>query len=79
MPPVPTFRGSTGQVQGLYPWLYGASIPPVGAYVGVDCLSGGAFTCHPIEWLHRGLITNPNMLITGVPGTGQVRHRQRAW
>jgi hypothetical protein len=70
-PAVPAFRGSTGQVQGLYPWLYGASMPPVGVYIGVDCLSGGAFACHPIEWLHRGLITNPNMLITGVPGAGK--------
>ncbi|WP_424534426.1 VirB4 family type IV secretion system protein [Sphaerisporangium viridialbum] len=70
-PAIPVFRGSTGQVQGLYPWLYGASMPPVGVYVGVDCLSGGAFACHPIEWLHRGLISNPNMLITGVPGAGK--------
>jgi type IV secretory pathway VirB4 component len=46
-------------------------MPPVGAYVGVDCLSGGAFCCHPIEWLHRGYITNPNLLITGVPGAGK--------
>lgn len=39
--------------------------------MGVDCLTGGAFSCHPIEWLHRGLITNPNLLITGVPGSGK--------
>ncbi|MFD0563961.1 hypothetical protein ACFQ2M_19550 [Kitasatospora saccharophila] len=71
MPEIPVFRGSTGQVQGLYPWLYGASMPPAGAYIGVDCLAGGAFSCHPIEWLHRGLITNPNLLVTGVPGTGK--------
>jgi hypothetical protein len=70
-PTVPTFRGSTGQVQGLYPWLYGASLPPVGAYIGVDTISGGAFSCHPLEWLHRGLITNPNILVTGVPGAGK--------
>ncbi|GIE86831.1 VirB4 family type IV secretion system protein [Actinoplanes regularis] len=71
MPALPTFRGSTGQIQGLYPWLYGAAMPPVGAYLGVDCLTGGTFSVHPIEWLHRGLITNPNMLITGVPGAGK--------
>lgn len=65
------FRGSTAQVQGLYPWLYGASMPAAGVYIGVDCLAGGAFSCHPIEWLHRGLITNPNLLITGVPGAGK--------
>lgn len=71
LPDLPTFRGSTGQVQGLYPWLYGASMPAVGVYIGVDCLAGGAFSCHPIEWLHRGLVTNPNLLITGVPGAGK--------
>jgi len=71
MPPVPVFRGSTGQFQGLYPWLYGASMPPAGAYLGVDCLSGGAFACHPVDWLRRGLITNPNLLVTGIPGAGK--------
>jgi type IV secretory pathway VirB4 component len=71
LPPVPAFRGSTGQIQGLYPWLYGQSLPAVGVYIGVDCLSGGAFSCHPIEWLHRGLVSNPNVLITGVPGAGK--------
>jgi len=70
-PDVPTYRGSTGQVQGLYPWLYGASMPATGAYMGVDCLSGAAFSCHPIEWLHAGLVSNPNILITGVPGAGK--------
>jgi type IV secretory pathway VirB4 component len=71
MLPVPVFRGSTAQIQGLYPWLYGASMPPSGAYLGVDCLSGGAFACHPVEWLRRGLITNPNLLVTGIPGAGK--------
>jgi hypothetical protein len=71
MPPVPVFRGSTRQVQGLYPWLYSAGLPPAGAYIGVDCLSGGAFACHPAEWLLGGLITNPNLLVTGIPGAGK--------
>ena len=71
IPAVPAFRGSTGQVQGLYPWLYGMSMPATGAYVGVDCLSGAAFSCHPIEWLHAGLVSNPNILITGIPGAGK--------
>ncbi len=53
------------------PGCTGRRCRPVGAYLGVDCLSGGAFSCHPIEWLHRGFITNPNLLITGVPGSGK--------
>jgi hypothetical protein len=71
MPQVPVFRGSTAEVQGLYPWLYGAGIPAVGAYLGMDCLTGGAFCCHPLEWLRIGLISNPNIVITGVPGAGK--------
>jgi type IV secretory pathway VirB4 component len=65
------FRGSTGQVQGLYPWLHGSALPAAGAYLGVDCLSGASFSCHPIEWLRLGLITNPNLLVTGIPGAGK--------
>lgn len=64
-------RASSAQLAGLYPFLYGGSLPPVGAYVGMDCLTGAAFSCHPLEWLARGLITNPNLLITGVPGVGK--------
>jgi hypothetical protein len=71
IPAPPTFRGSTGQLQGLYPFLYGAPVPAVGAYLGIDTLTGGAFSCHPIEWLRAGLVTNPNLLITGVPGAGK--------
>lgn len=41
-PAVPTFRGSTAQVQGLYPWLYGGGMPAAGAYIGYDCLTGGS-------------------------------------
>ncbi|ADD45067.1 VirB4 family type IV secretion system protein [Stackebrandtia nassauensis] len=70
-PAVPVVRGSTGQLSGLYPFLYGHSLPPVGVYMGIDCLSGAAFSCHPIEWLHHGLVTNPNILVTGVPGAGK--------
>jgi hypothetical protein len=70
-PSMPVFRGSTAEVQGLYPWLYGAGVPPVGAYLGMDCLTGGAFCCHPLEWLAAGLISNPNIVVTGVPGAGK--------
>ena len=30
-PALPVFRGSSGQMQGLYPWLFGSSVPPVGS------------------------------------------------
>ena len=65
LPSVPVYRGSTAQVQGLYPWLLGGGLPAAGAYVGVDCLTGGAFSCHPLAWLAAGLVSNPNMVLTG--------------
>ncbi|MFG3342420.1 type VI secretion protein [Glycomyces sp. NPDC048151] len=71
LPAVPVHRGSTGQVSGLYPYLYGQPLPPLGVYIGVDVLSGGTFSAHPVEWLKRGITTNPNLLITGNPGVGK--------
>jgi hypothetical protein len=71
LPQLPVSRGSTAQVQGLYPWLYGGAIPPAGAYIGIDCLTGGAFSCHPLAWLAEGLISNPNIAVTGSPGVGK--------
>jgi type IV secretory pathway VirB4 component len=68
------YRAATAQLAGLYPFLYGGGIPPVGPYIGTNLLTGAAFSCHPIAWLHRGLITNPNMLITGIPGAGKSAH-----
>jgi hypothetical protein len=71
MAAAPVHRGSTAQVQGLYPWLYGAGLPPAGAYVGIDCLTGGAFSCHPLAWLAAGAVSNPNLVVTGEPGVGK--------
>lgn len=71
MPAPATVRSSTAQAQGIYPWLQGSTLPPVGAYIGVDTLTSGAFTCHPTEWLLRNIVTNPNILVTGIPGSGK--------
>lgn len=58
-------------MQGLYPWLYGGSLPAAGAYMGIDCLTGGAFSCHPLLWLADGAVSNPNVVLTGLPGAGK--------
>lgn len=65
------WRGSTAAVQGLYPLLTRAGVPPVGAYIGYDVLTGAAFSCHPVEWLRLGLVRNPNLLVSGSPGAGK--------
>jgi len=68
------WRATTGQLGGLNPWILGAPPPPVGVYVGYDTRTGSAFSCHLVEWLHRGLVTNPNALVTGLPGSGKSSH-----
>jgi hypothetical protein len=55
----------------VFPFLNGAALPPVGAVMGWDVLTRATFTCHPIEWLHHNLVTNPNMIFTGIPGSGK--------
>jgi type IV secretory pathway VirB4 component len=73
-PPPRIYRAATAQLAGLYPFLYSRGLPPVGPYLSTDLLTGAAFSCHPIAWLNAGLITNPNMLITGIPGAGKSAH-----
>jgi type IV secretory pathway VirB4 component len=72
--PPRVYRAATAQLAGLYPFLYGGRLPAVGPYIGTDLLTGAAFSCHPITWLHHGLTTNPNILITGIPGSGKSAH-----
>ncbi len=68
------YRASTGQVAGLYPFLHAAAMPAVGTYIGYDVLTGRAFSADPVAWTRLGLVSNPNMLITGVPGSGKSAH-----
>ena len=65
------YQAATSEVGGLFPLLAANGVPAVGARMGYDTLSGGAFYCHPIEWLLRGLATNPNLVIFGEPGRGK--------
>lgn len=67
-------RADTGQVAGLYPFLHASSLPPIGAYIGWNVLTMRAFSAHPAVWVTEGLATNPNVLITGVPGSGKSAH-----
>lgn len=69
--PLTVYRTSTHEIGGLWPFLVSNGVPPVGARMGYDALSGGAFYCHPVEWVLRGLVTNPNIIVFGEPGRGK--------
>jgi hypothetical protein len=68
---LPVYQAATAEVGGLFPLLAANGVPAVGARMGYDTLSGGAFYCHPVEWLLRGLATNPNLVLFGEPGRGK--------
>jgi hypothetical protein len=51
---MPVYQAATSEVGGLFPLLAANGVPAVGARMGYDTLSGGAFYCHPVEWVLRG-------------------------
>ncbi|GAA3561140.1 ATP-binding protein [Amycolatopsis ultiminotia] len=70
--PLPVYHASTHDIGGLFPLLGSRPTPAVGARIGYDVDSGGAFYCHPVELVLRGgYATNPNMALFGEPGRGK--------
>ncbi|MCG0066008.1 type VI secretion protein [Streptomyces tricolor] len=74
VPRVEVIRSDTANAGGIYPFLHAASLPPVGAYIGQNTLTTEAFSAHPAVWVKEGLCTNPNVMITGIPGSGKSAH-----
>ncbi|MET8129368.1 type VI secretion protein [Streptomyces sp. NPDC005065] len=74
LPRAETVRIDTANAAGAYPFLHAASLPPVGAYIGQNTLTTEAFSAHPAAWVQEGLCTNPNVMITGIPGSGKSAH-----
>ena len=57
----------------MWPLIAGDGLPPTGAPMGFDVLSGGSFYCDPMGWVNDDTIpvTNPNVFIFGKPGRGK--------
>ena len=71
--PLATWRMTSEQVGGVWPLIAADGLPPTGALMGLDQLSGGAFYADPIGWTLAGTagVTNPNVMIFGAPGQGK--------
>jgi hypothetical protein len=67
----PVYRATTAEIGGLFPLLAAGGVPAVGARLGYDVQSGGAFYVHPTEWVLRGIVSNPNLVVFGEPGRGK--------
>lgn len=67
---VPTHRASSATLAGAYPFL--APRPSlIGPPVGVDALTGEAFCFDPWALYRAGALTNPNVALAGVIGSGK--------
>ncbi|MQW77323.1 ATP-binding protein [Nocardioides sp. dk4132] len=71
--PAQAWRMTSDQAPVFWPFVSAPSLPPTGAQMGVDQLSGGSFYCDPFGWVLRDDVpaTNPNIFQFAKPGTGK--------
>lgn len=68
---VPPHAATSATLAGAYPFLAEAGLGSDGVLIGTDLLSGGAFVYDPWVLYRQGALTNPNVLLAGVIGTGK--------
>ena len=71
--PVSSWRMTSDQAPVLWPFIATPGLPPTGAQMGIDMLSGGAFYADPNGWVldDEVPVTNPNIFSFGKPGRGK--------
>lgn len=71
--PVSAWRMTSDQAPVFWPFIAAPALPPTGAQMGIDQLSGGSFYADPFGWVLRDDIpvTNPNIFQFAKPGTGK--------
>lgn len=67
---LPAHRASSATLSAAYPFL-AAPPPGLGVPIGIDAMSGGAFCFDPWSLYADGVLTNPNVALAGVVGTGK--------
>jgi len=72
-PPLSVWRMTSEQTPVLWPFIASNGLPPTGAQMGIDMMSGGAFYCDPLGWVTNDTVpvTNPNVFVFGKPGRGK--------
>ena len=64
---------TSDQAPVLWPFIAAPGLPPTGAQMGIDQLSGGSFYADPLGWVlaEDVPVTNPNIFAFGKPGRGK--------
>ena len=69
---VPLHRATTAHMCSLYPFQAERGLGARGVYLGTNLLTGGGgFAFDAFEAYRAGLVTNPNLLVAGEPGSGK--------
>lgn len=68
---VDTHRATTRVLRVAYPFLAEGGLGADGTYIGSDVFSGGSFVYDPWVLYKAKVLTNPNILLAGVIGTGK--------
>ncbi|MBB2892139.1 ATP-binding protein [Flexivirga oryzae] len=71
--PVTAWRMTSDQAPVLWPFVATPGLPPTGAQMGIDQLSGGSFFADPFGWVLNDEVpvTNSNIMQFGKPGRGK--------
>jgi len=68
---VDSHRATTRILRVAYPFLAEGGLGADGTYIGSDVFSGGSFVYDPWVLYQARVITNPNVLLAGVIGSGK--------
>ncbi|TDO51535.1 hypothetical protein EV643_103274 [Kribbella sp. VKM Ac-2527] len=68
---VDAHRATTRILRVAYPFLAEGGLGANGTYIGADVFSGGSFVYDPWVLYQSRVITNPNVLLAGVIGSGK--------
>jgi len=71
LPTPASFRGTSVQVCGMWPFAGGSSRPVIGVPIGQDIETGSTVCCDPFSWFKAGLISSPSMSVFGLQGLGK--------
>lgn len=69
---LPRLRATTANACSAYPFAAATALPAGGVHLGSDLTAGGrAFTFDPFAAYASGVVSNPNVVVIGSPGTGK--------
>ncbi len=69
--PPPTWRATSNQACGLWPFPLGAGIPLIGAPLGKHLLTGGTACADPISLFEAGILNAPTATVLAREGLGK--------